>query len=288
MVLGGKYYKSKTSSNQGPGSDKVNADFKFYLNSFPNYPNQSNYTYPNKNIALFGENIFYFNDKISITPGFRFENIETKSIGSYKQINLDAAGNVIYEKTFLENRTNNRTFILLGLGASFKLKNKIEIYSNISENYRSVTFADMSIINPAFLINPNIKDESGTTIDLGFRGIINDLISFDLTTFNMFYNERIGFIQREFNDGSVKSERGNIGNARIYGLESNIDIDLNRLILNNENSSLNYFINTALIDSKYIKSKENGVVGKKVEFVPNINLKTGMKYGFENLIINVQ
>ena len=68
----------------------------------------------------------------------------------------------------------------------------------------------MSIINPAFLINPNIKDESGTTIDLGFRGIINDLISFDLTTFNMFYNERIGFIQREFNDGSVKSERGNI------------------------------------------------------------------------------
>ncbi len=288
MVLGGKYYKSKTSSNQGPGSDKVNADFKFYLNSFPNYPNQSNYTYPNKNIALFGENIFYFNDKISITPGFRFENIETKSIGSYKQINLDAAGNVIYEKTFLENRTNNRTFILLGLGASFKLKNKIEIYSNISENYRSVTFADMSIINPAFLINPNIKDESGTTIDLGFRGIINDLISFDLTTFNMFYNDRIGFIQREFNDGSVKSERGNIGNARIYGLESNIDIDLNRLILNNDNSSLNYFINTALIDSKYIKSKENGVVGKKVEFVPNINLKTGIKYGFENLIINVQ
>ena len=288
MVFGGKYYRSKTSSNQGPGSDKVNADFKFYLSSFPNYPNQSNYTYPNKNLALFGENIFYFNDNISITPGFRIENIETKSIGSYKQINVDAAGNVIYEKTFLENRTNNRTFILFGLGTSYKLKNKLEIYSNISENYRSVTFADMSIINPAFLINPNIKDESGTTIDLGFRGIINDIISFDLTAFQMFYNNRIGFIQREFNDGSVKSERGNIGNANIYGLESNIDIDLNKLILNNDNSSLNYFINTALIDSKYIKSKENGVVGKKVEFVPNINLKTGIKYGFENLVINVQ
>ena len=64
---------------------------------------------------------------------------------------------------------------------------------------------------------------------MGFRGIINDLISFDFTTFNMFYNDRIGFIQKEFNDGSVKSERGNIGNARIYGLESNIDIDLNNL-----------------------------------------------------------
>ena len=53
-------------------------------------------------------------------------------------------------------------------------------------------------------------------------------------------------------------------------------------------SSLNYFINTALIDSEYTRSDENGVVGKKVEFVPNINLKTGIKYGFENFIFNVQ
>ena len=231
MVLGGKYYKSKTSSNQGPGSDKVNADFKFYLNSFPNYPNQSNYTYPNKNIALFGENIFYFNNKISITPGFRFENIETKSIGSYKQINLDAAGNVIYEKTFLENRTNNRTFILLGLGASFKLKNKIEIYSNISENYRSVTFADISIINPAYSIDPDISDEKGYTIEMGVRGELNKYISFDISAFNLYYNDRIGFIQKAFDDGSVKSEKGNVGNALIYGVESLIDLNINKFTL---------------------------------------------------------
>ena len=52
--------------------------------------------------------------------------------------------------------------------------------------------------------------------------------------------------------------------------------------------SLNYFINTGIINSKYTKSKENGVVGKKVEFVPNINLKTGIKYGFKNFLSNIQ
>ena len=114
------------------------------------------------------------------------------------------------------------------------------------------------------------------------------MISLDLTLFNLLYKNRIGFRQKEFKDGSVKSERGNIGDASIYGLESNIDFDINNLIINNDNMSLNYFINTALIDSKYLSSYINGVEGKKVEFVPNINLKTGVKFGFSNFIFNIQ
>jgi len=288
FVIGGKYYKSKTTSNQGPGSKNSDADFNFYLDKYPNYTNQSNYIYPNKNFAFYGENVFYLNDKISFTPGFRFENIITKSKGSYKQINLDGAGNVIYNNTVFENRDNRRSFVLLGLGTSFKLKNNTELYTNISENYRSVTFADISIINPAYSINPDISDESGFTYDLGLRGNLKQKVSFDLTFFNMFYNNRIGFSQKEFKDGSVKSERGNIGDAIIYGVESNFDFDLNNLIINSDNTSLNYFINTAFIDSEYIRSEENGVVGKKVEFVPRVNFKTGIKYGYQNLIFNLQ
>ena len=288
FVIGGKYYRSKTTSNQGPGSKNSDADFNFYLDKYPNYTNQSNYIYPNKNFAFYGENVFYLNDKISFTPGFRFENIITKSKGSYKQINLDGAGNVIYNNTVFENRDNRRSFVLLGLGTSFKLKNNTELYTNISENYRSVTFADISIINPAFSINPDISDESGFTYDLGLRGNLKQKMSFDLTFFNMFYNNRIGFVQKEFKDGSVKSERGNIGDAIIYGVESNFDFDINSLIINSDNTSLNYFINTAFIGSEYIRSEENGVVGKKVEFVPRVNFKTGIKYGYQNLIFNLQ
>ena len=86
FVIGGKYYRSKTTSNQGPGSKNSDADFNFYLDKYPNYTNQSNYIYPNKNFAFYGENVFYLNDKISFTPGFRFENIITKSKGSYKPV----------------------------------------------------------------------------------------------------------------------------------------------------------------------------------------------------------
>ena len=287
-VFGIKFYKSKTTSKQGPGSKNFDDDFNFYINQFPNYQNQSEYKYPNTNVALFGENIFYLNEKLSLTPGIRFEKIITKSDGFYKKINLDAAGNVILNEINYEKKTNKRSFFLLGLGLSYKNHSDFELYSNISQNYRSVTFTDISIINPAFSINPNITDEKGFTTDIGIRGNYNKLITYDLTAFNILYDDRIGFVQKVFNDGSIKSERGNIGNAIMYGLESLIDIDFNNFFVRNNNISLNYFINTSIIDSRYISSTENGVVGKKVEFVPNINIKTGIKLGYNNFILNMQ
>jgi len=37
------------------------------------------------------------------------------------------------------------------------------------------------------------------------------MVSFDSSIFALIYKDRIGFIQRAYNDGSVKSERGNVG-----------------------------------------------------------------------------
>ena len=110
FLIGLKYYNSFSSSIQGPGSNGSDANFDFQNSLYPNYTNQSNYTYPNQNIAFFGENIFYLSDKISLTPGFRFENIVTKSDGFYSKINLDGAGNVIYNEKFDENDEKEEIF----------------------------------------------------------------------------------------------------------------------------------------------------------------------------------
>ena len=77
-LLGFKFYKSNNASIQGPGSDKSGPDFNFYYNAFPYYNNQSSYKYPNLNLAFFSENIIYLNERLSITPGVRYEKIETK------------------------------------------------------------------------------------------------------------------------------------------------------------------------------------------------------------------
>ena len=288
FLLGFKIYNSNSMSEQGPGSVNSTADFEFDFNNYPNYVNQSKYRYPNKNFALFGENIFYLNENLSITPGFRYENIVTKNIGFYRRINTDAAGNVIYNERFDENDSRKRSFLLLGLGIGYKVNIDLDLYSNFSQNYRSVTFADISIINPAYAINPNIDDEKGYTFDFGLRGKVKDIMSFDSSLFALIYKDRIGFVQRVFPDGNVKSERGNVGNAQILGFENLIDFNLKKILSLNNNNEMNFFINYSFINSKYLESEEIGIEGKSVEFVPDHNLKTGIKYGFKNLSINFQ
>ena len=289
FLIGSKYYNSDNSSQQGPGSANKDADFDFRLDEFANYNQQSNYIYPNQNLALFTENIFYLLPKLSLTPGIRFEFIETGAFGSFKRINTDAAGNVILNRTVPTSEVRRRDFALFGLGVGYKPNLNLEFYGNVSQNYRSVTFTDISIVNPAYSINPNISDEKGFTSDMGVRGNIKKSFSFDANLFRLFYSNRIGFIQKRGTDGSVKTERGNVGDAVLYGLESLLDFNVKEITsIKNENFLLNYFVNFSYIKSEYITSLTPGVTGKKVEFVPEVNFKTGIKVAYQNYSFNVQ
>jgi Fe(3+) dicitrate transport protein len=288
FVLGSKLYYATNYSRQGPGSDLSDADFSFYNDTFPTYSNQSNYKYPNKNISVFGENIINISDELTITPGFRLEYINTQARGQFERIILDAAQNVIQHDTILENRKNERLFLLTGVGISKKLKNDVELYANYSQNYRSVTFADISTVNPAYAIDPEISDENGYTIDLGLRGNYDNFFSFDANIFHLAYNNRIGFVQRLFDDGNVKAYRTNTGDANTYGLESLVDINLKKLFGLNSTYIFNTFLNLSIIESEYIKSEEPGVEGKEVEFVPKYNIKYGIKFGYKNFTSYLQ
>ncbi len=288
ILLGTKFYKANNSNSQGPGSIGSGPDFSFKTEQHPDYQAQSAYDYPNLNTAFFGEQIFYLKENLSVTPGFRIEHIKTESNGYYKNINLDAAGNLLLNETINSNEIRKRSFILLGIGTSYKPSKYIEVYNNISQNYRSVTFADISIVNPAFVINPNITDEKGYNLDIGVRGVFKKIVSYDLSAFMLYYNDRIGFVQKVFEDGNIKSERGNVGNAVIYGFESLVDFNLAKLFDFNLDYGASFFVNTSLIDSQYKKSSINGITGKNVEFVPRINLKSGVKFSYKDFTSNIQ
>ena len=289
LLLGGKWYSTQNTSNQGPGSTGNGPDFNFYTLENPNYSYQSNYSYPNKNLALFSEQIFYLNKKISISPGVRYEYINTRANGNYKKINLDGAGNVIQDQILLENQQSKRSFFLFGLGMNYKFNENLELYLNTSQNYRSVTFADISIFNPSYSINPEIKDENGTTSDIGFRGTFGDYLSLDFSLFNLLYNDRIGFTQKAYKDGSVKSERGNVGDAKITGFESIVELNLDKLIFESDRQfEISLFLNVSSINSEYVNSETPGVMGKKVEFIPSQNYKLGGRIGYKNLFLSLQ
>jgi Fe(3+) dicitrate transport protein len=291
LLIGAKYYQSKNSGIQGPGSSGSGPDFSLATAEYPFYPSQSDYEYPNLNLSFFGENIFRVSSKFSITPGFRFENIKTQAIGFYRKINEDFAGNIILDETIVENNIKDRNFLLMGVGLSYKPKRQLEFYGNVSQNYRSVTFNDIRTVAPSQVIAENITDEKGYTSDIGFRGQINDKISFDTSFFGLYYNDKIGEYFTTNPNGSAAPVRlrDNIGTALTYGFEAMLDWSISRTFFpNNEQFVWNLFTNSALTDSQYLKSNAANIEGNKVEFVPLLNFKTGTSVGYKNFMTSIQ
>ncbi|CAL2086152.1 Fe(3+) dicitrate transport protein [Tenacibaculum sp. 190524A05c] len=288
-LIGAKYYNANNTSFQGPGTDGSDANFSSAIDQFPNYTFQSDFDNPNENIAIFGENIFYVSDKFSVTPGFRFEYINTGSNGFRKRVNTDAAGNPIGTVEESDNLTKERSFVLLGLGLSYKPNDVLEVYGNISQNYRSITFSDVNIVNTSNGIDPSLEDETGFSIDLGIRGDLNKYVSYDIGGFALFYNNRIGDFNTRIpplnNQGLLRT---NIGKARILGIESLVDINLNKVFSLTNNYTFNTFFNTSFINSKYTEAITTGIEGNNVEFVPDINFKTGVKFGYKDFVTSIQ
>lgn len=280
-LIGAKYYRAENTSNQGPGSSAADANFSFQNKAYPDYPNQSSFNFPNRNFSLFSEHIFYLSDNLSLTPGLRFEHIKTESAGEYNVVQYDIAGNPINNRLFDEAQSFPRNLVLLGLGLSYKPSDFISGFANISQNYRSVTFSDIRTVNPTFIIDPSISDERGFTSDIGMRGRWKDICSFEAGIYSIFYNDRIGIIL----DDRANRVRKNIGNAVIYGLETLVEFNL---LPSAEQTKLKWFSNLALTESRYTSSEENNVVGKKVEFIPFVNLKTGLNAGYRNVTTNLQ
>jgi Fe(3+) dicitrate transport protein len=281
LLVGGRYYHGFNHSQQGLGSTGKGPDFNFID---PEQYITYDYTFPNQNASGFAENIFHISEKLSITPGLRFEYINTKADGYYGTILRDLAGNVIEVTRTEESRVNERHFLLAGVGVSYKPAKHVNIYSNVSQNYRSITFSDMNISNPSLIIDPNMQDEKGYSIDLGVRSEQTTMISYDVSAFFLNYNNRIGEVQFADENDRVYRKRGNIGQAIIYGVESYGEADVLG-ILNplQEKWTGVIFANLALIHSNYRQSELTGVEGNEVEFVPALNLKTGLRVGYKNL-----
>jgi Fe(3+) dicitrate transport protein len=290
FLFGMKYYQSRNTGIQGPGSAKSDADFTLSTDQFPQYANQSNYTFPNLNVAFFGETIFKLSPNFSITPGFRFEKIKTQAEGSYRRI-VKPNEIVLLDETIFENTTKDRNIILFGVGTSYKPNKTIELYGNVSQNYRSITFNDIRTVSPSQVIAENITDEKGYTSDLGIRGQIANKVSFDSSVFVQYYNDKIGEYETINPNGSAATVRlrDNIGTALTYGFETVIDWSINKTFFKNQPSFVwNLFTNAAFTKSKYLKSDAPNVQGNEVEFVPLLNLKAGSGLGYKNFMSSLQ
>jgi Fe(3+) dicitrate transport protein len=277
FVIGSRYYRGTTSSIQGDASNGSDADFRF-IN--PENPENSSFLFPNTNLAFFAENIFNLSSKFSITPGLRFEYINTESQGYYRQRLFDFAGNLIVDNKLEDETSRKRSFLIAGLGASYRKNDNVEVYANLSQNYRAINFTDLRIVNPNFSVDPDLKDEKGFTADLGLRGNKGEFFSYDLSLFYIAYKGRIGQILKADQPPLYLDYRlrTNVSDARNIGLESFLEFGVLKAIRHGSYNSLSVYLNGAVVDAKYVNTEEASIKNKKVEMVPPLMLRSGISY----------
>jgi Fe(3+) dicitrate transport protein len=278
FLVGGRMYYGTNRSIQGDASDGSDADYTF---TNPQDPEGSDYTFTNINASAFIENIFRLGKKFTITPGVRFEYINTASDGHYKLLTKDFAGNVIVDSNIYGSEQNVRSFVIGGIGMSYKLNPYIEFYGNISQNYRAVNFNDIRIVNPNSKVDPEMKDESGFSADMGTRGNYKGFVNYDVTVFLLSYNDRIGQTLKADQPPLYQDYRyrTNIADSRNLGVECFVEADMWRIVAQRETkNNLLLFSNIAFVDARYIHAKEQAIENNKVEMAPPVMLRGGITY----------
>ena len=123
-------------------------------------------------------------------------------------------------------------------------------------------------------------------MDLGLRGTIGSWLNIDVSAFVLRYNDRIG--QYEL-PGSTVLFRTNIGDSRHIGMELFAEADLFDLFKwQADYAKLFFFLNLSTTRATYISSDITAVEGRKVEYVPNVMLRSGLNYRWKNLKMTLQ
>ena len=293
LAFGARVYKANTTRKQRGRGD---TGFDYNTNLLTTkYPTELEFT--TNNVAVFAENQFKISDKLSITPGIRFEKIGSNIKGL-----LNTAGtteiNVVPAST-------NRNIVLAGIGMEYKLKTT-SFYANYSQAYRPVLFSDITPPSTTDVIDKNLKDASGFNADLGYRGSLFDFLDFDVSLFYLQYNDRIGTIRRFVNDDPTKATyqfRTNLGKSANKGMEAYVDMNIFKAMkFNKKAGDLRLFTSLAFINAEYLDFKATSISGtapniliketnfknNKVEYAPSQIHNIGLTYALKGFSTTVQ
>jgi Fe(3+) dicitrate transport protein len=273
VTYGARYYQGETINRQGPADSLYGPDFSFVR---PEELEGSDYLFPSKNIAGYIENMIQLNNKVWLSAGFRYEYIDTRAIGSYREMVYHPLTNeLIFDSTYYESKESQRSVYLGGIGFTWRIMKNAEIYGNIAQNYRGINFSDIRVINPNIQVDPDMKDEKGFNADLGIRAQMKSCF-YDVSAFFLYYDNKIGLTDKKLSDYETVRYRTNLGSAYSTGLELFVE---RKLHLNDSlKRYFSVFGNFAFVYARYNQSGNAAYAGNWVELVPPVTAKAGLRY----------
>lgn len=258
-IAGGLRYSYAWFNRKGGGEGTTKSDFDLSITGPWGY----DLDFSTTNLAPFVENIFRIGEKFTITPGFRFEFINSTATG-YKTED---------EFKIYTEQVRNRYFPLFGTGMEFKPTSSTSIYANISQAYRPIDYGQLEPLGVISVIDPKLKDSKGFNSDLGYRGTVKNYLNFDVGVFYMAYNNRIGVVLKTNELGEEYTYRTNIANSVHKGFESYVEFNILKCINQTSKYGISIFNSYAYIDAKYTTGE---FTGKRVEAAANTIERIGL------------
>lgn len=278
FATGVRVYKGNTlRRNLGVGTTGSGYDISL---SKPGYGRELKFG--TENYAVFAENIFKLTKRLSVTPGLRYEIVNSTARG---YISNAPTGTI-------QPASQNRNILLAGLGTEFHTSALTNLYANFSQSYRPVTYSELTPSSTTDIIDPNLKDANGYNADLGFRGALKDFLRFDVGVFYLNYNNRIGTVLQD-----KVPFRTNIGTSVSRGVESFVEIDpLSLLSHDSKIGHLRLFVSYAFVDAKYTRwnnpaiagDPTKSIEGKRVENAPQQIGRYGITCKIKSLSVTAQ
>ncbi|TGM79912.1 TonB-dependent receptor [Leptospira bouyouniensis] len=244
------------------------------------------------NYAGFVENLFRITEAFSITPGVRYEWIRSTASGRVNESIPSASkpfGGMIQPLERIQRQ------VLYGLGAQYQTTKTTNLYANYSRAFRPVTYSEL--FAPTATLNdvdPNLKDQSGYNADAGYRGKFGQWIQFDMSVFELRYNNRVGQLPGLY-PGQANFQT-NVGDSLHRGVEAYLEIDpIVALTESQPYGSFSLFTSSANINARYIRWEDPRVltnptsaqnfyrVGKLVENAPSQIHRYGVTYHYKNV-----
>ena len=277
LAAGARFFTEQTKRKQ-KGIGTTGSDFNLNLTA----PYGINLTFNTINYALFAENIFYATKKLSITPGIRYEVIQSKLNG------------IINNGTYTTAYKSNRNFPLFGLGLQYQNTTHTQLYANISQAYRPYLYANITPADRVDKIDPSLKDSKGYDIDLGYRGHYSDLLKFDVNLFYLFYGNHIGLVSQTNADNTTYLLTTNIGNSVAKGAEVYAEISLLQLFKTSRKTDIRIFTSLAYTHARYTSGTINksgintSVAGNYIENSPDWMNTSGITFQTKKLTASLQ
>ncbi len=208
--------------------------------------------------SAYAENKFSF-DKLHITPGIRLESINQSLDDRYRA-----------DSPLLNSSDSYNLVPLLGLGISYDLTDKTEIYANASQAYKPVTYQDTLPLGPTDQVSSDIDEARIKNYEVGVRGTPYDFLSFDLSTFYLNFSNQFGRV------GNVI---GNTGKGRYYGVDISSQVSLLRMFdakeLSDDFGSFSLYGNASLLNAEFNGGPLDGLTP---QYAPDYLIRTGFVY----------